>query len=299
MPEITLPVQKAEKVIKPPVKSLQLGDGYEQTFQNAIADVEEWNVTTPPMDDADANSLEDLLNGLNGDVFTWTPPFSDPGTYRLNSKITRTMVSYMRSTLQFSLKKAAIEYTATCTPRSRVFESNFNSDSWELFYLENYDGGNGIGTIAEADLSIVSGGNSGNCARIQLDFGGVNNAGIIAVWKSSYYYVPQHPDEILSFGYSEDQKFVSSDVQGQGWWFCVIQNGIVKSKFAGVTGNNPNWNTKTVTATAIELGLDIIPNVPICFGIMRSNQNGVGNSAITQTVALVDNWSVTVNVTCG
>ena len=106
MPEITLPVQKAEKVIKPPVKSLQLGDGYEQTFQNAIADVEEWNVTTPPMDDADANSLEDLLNGLNGDVFTWTPPYSDPGTYRLNSKITRTMVSYRRSTLQFSLKKA-------------------------------------------------------------------------------------------------------------------------------------------------------------------------------------------------
>lgn len=106
MPEITLPVQKAEKKITPPVKSLQLGDGYEQTFQNAIADVEEWNVTTPPMDDDDTNALEDLLNGLNGDVFTWTPPYSDPGTYRLNSKITRTMVSYQRSTLQFKLKLA-------------------------------------------------------------------------------------------------------------------------------------------------------------------------------------------------
>jgi phage-related protein len=104
MPSTTLPVQKAEKVIKPPVKSLQLGDGYEQTFQNAIADVEEWNVTTPPMDDTDANSLEDLLNGLNGRPITWTPPYSDPGVYRLNSKITRTIVSYMRSTLQFSLK---------------------------------------------------------------------------------------------------------------------------------------------------------------------------------------------------
>ena len=51
MPDITLPVQKADKVIKPPVKSLQLGDGYEQTFQNAIADVEEWKVTTPAIDD--------------------------------------------------------------------------------------------------------------------------------------------------------------------------------------------------------------------------------------------------------
>jgi hypothetical protein len=66
--------------------------------------VEEWNVTTPPMDDTDANSLEDLLNGLNEHALTWTPPYSDQGTYRLNSKITRTMVSYMRSTLQFSLK---------------------------------------------------------------------------------------------------------------------------------------------------------------------------------------------------
>jgi len=110
MPEITLPVQKAEKTIKPPVKSLSLGDGYEQTFQNAIADVEEWNVTTPPMDDTDANSLEDLLNGLNGRPITWTPPYSDSRAYRLNSKITRTIVSYMRSTLQFSLKKAYPSY---------------------------------------------------------------------------------------------------------------------------------------------------------------------------------------------
>ena len=127
MPEITLPVQKAEKVIKPPVKSLQLGDGYEQTFQNAIADVEEWNVTTPPMDDADANSLEDLLNGLNGDPFTWTPPYSDPGTYRLNSKITRTMVSYMRSTLQFSLKRSSNLRSFDYAPRFlKVYFTNPN-----------------------------------------------------------------------------------------------------------------------------------------------------------------------------
>lgn len=187
----------------------------------------------------------------------------------------------------------------SCTPRSLSFSSNFSSDSWELAYLENYAGDYGEGTIAEAELSIVSGGNTGNCGRIQLDFGGVDNAGIIAFWKSSYYYVPSHPDEILSFVYSEDRKYISGTDSGHGWGFGVLQNGVFKFKYIGATGNSSSWVSVSETVTVADLDLEIIPFVPIYLGIMRTNQNELGVSGVRSNVALIDNWSVTVNVSCG
>lgn len=185
-----------------------------------------------------------------------------------------------------------------CTPKSLSFQYNFSGGAWTRTYFDNYDGGFGEGTVAAAEMTIVAGGNSGNCARIQLDFGGVNSAGVAAFWQSPFSYIPTTADEILTFTYSEDHKFVSGSPLGQVWWFCVMQNGVLKMKLGGTTGNNASWTPHTLTATASELGLTVIPFVPIYFGVLRSNQNGVGFSGIGQTVALIDNWSVGVTVGC-
>lgn len=105
---INLILQSATKSVNPPVKAFSLGDGYEQTHSTAIADTEIWTVSTIPLDDDDANDLEAALNALQGDTFTWIPPYGNSGDYRLNSRITRTMVGYRRSVLQFSLRKVPL-----------------------------------------------------------------------------------------------------------------------------------------------------------------------------------------------
>lgn len=108
---LDLKLQSATKATTPPVKALSLGDGYEQTFTTAIANEEIWNLSTIPLNDDEANTLESTLNALQGDPFTWIPPYSlTDGDYRLNSKITRSMVGYNASVLQFSIKR--ITYSA-------------------------------------------------------------------------------------------------------------------------------------------------------------------------------------------
>jgi hypothetical protein len=69
-------------------------------------------------------------------------------------------------------------------------------------------------------------------------------------------------------------------------------------KLGGTTGNNTSWTTHTLTVTASELGLTVVPFVPIYFGILRSNQNALDTSIIIQNIALIDNWLVEVTVGC-
>jgi hypothetical protein len=163
----------------------------------------------------------------------------------------------------------------------------------------NFDGGNGTGTVATATLNTIgSGGNPGEYGRIDLAWGGQFSSGVVAYFSTGQSYTPATADEIISITYNEDQKYFSGTSGGQAWWLMVKQGDQTKLVFGGTTGNSTSWVTKTLNTSLSSIELTPTPGVPIYFGFVRSNQNGNDSNGIFSTSIGIDNWTVTVNVSC-
>jgi hypothetical protein len=221
-----------------------------------------------------------LLNGLNGDTFTWTPPFSDQGTYRLNSKTTRTMVSYTRSTLQFSLKKANL---IICTPQTLNFTDSLTSTAnWSIFSTNT--GTDGLGAV---DVAIVS-----SKWRTTTTF--VYSCS--QLWISNFSYAPQFDNEILNFNFSINaQMIVNQSGTGQLFNFFLIQNGLA---YPGGFQTLTSSSSTTIAAIGdlVSFGASLLVGVPIYLAIGFGNATG---GTLRQNTADYWDFVCTIDVTCG
>lgn len=83
----------AQEASRPAIKTVKLGDGYEQRYRFGLnTDMKEWSLTFSARDDSEADAITDFFEARGGwDNFTWTHPTKNTTAQYVCSEWSRTL----------------------------------------------------------------------------------------------------------------------------------------------------------------------------------------------------------------
>ena len=187
-----------------------------------------------------------------------------------------------------------------CTPSSSNYSDSFNSSfNWTLQQVD-YTGSNNSGNSSVSTQYLASGGNTGGCVQIRLDYGNVPASpasGIRGYWLSRLSYTPTSEDEIITVNFSVDRigidKTTNVQYASAAYFYTSIDGNITIYE---ASGSYSGWTTITLNNQSIS---SFAVKTPIYFGFAH----GAGTNTVDATepkfqVIGIDNYNVTVNIGC-
>jgi hypothetical protein len=272
--------------------------------------------------DVDGLSMIQVLNNGSSEIKTWTHCINviqaDYPTLEYDDLGATNVIQLSSGSFDaIKDKHQCFVNGLQCQPNTVILQETLNSNSLTFVRQEVTFGVGGgrtpmpteIGNLSPSITYNATGGiDGGRWAEIAIQFGGDDDTiqyGVSTIYMTNLSYTPSSPDEIITITFEAAIKNIAQSQSYPGLaLICVIKQGANYYGASVLSVSNPavggDWVTYSGSFNLSSLGVDVIPGIPLEFGIDRAAFGDLppgGAGTFSQTIG-VDNLEYTVDIAC-